>query len=153
MIAHLDLATTADAGAAIALLTRQLREHAIDLAEGAIDRAVRAILLDDAKGSILLARHGGVAVGVACLARTFTLEHGGWVCWLDELYVVPELRGRGIGGALLARAVEHARAIGAAALELEVETSHARAARLYERAGFRPLARARWSLAIHDHPW
>jgi GNAT superfamily N-acetyltransferase len=142
------LAKTADAPAAVALLARQFEEHEIPLAPAALESAVRAILEDAAKGTILLARRAEESVGVACLARTFTLEHGGYVWWLDELYVIPELRSQGIGKALLDRAIALAREADAAALELEVEVEHARAARLYERAGFRPLARARWSLSL-----
>jgi GNAT superfamily N-acetyltransferase len=132
----------------VALLARQLAEHDIPLAPGVLESAVRAILEDATKGTILLARRFEKSVGVACLARTFTLEHGGYVWWLDELYVVPELRSQGIGKALLDRAIALAREAGVAAIELEVETDHARAARLYEREGFRPLARARWSLSL-----
>jgi GNAT superfamily N-acetyltransferase len=142
------LARSADAPAAVALLARQLEEHDIPLAAPALDSTVRAILDDASKGTILLALRAEESVGVACLARTFTLEHGGYVFWLDELYVVPELRSQGIGKALLDRAITLAREAGAAAMELEVETEHARAARLYERAGFRPLARARWWLSL-----
>jgi GNAT superfamily N-acetyltransferase len=144
----IDRATAADAPAAVALLARQLEEHHVDLASTALARAVDAILEDAAKGTILLARLEGESVGVACLARTFTLEHGGYVWWLDELYVVPALRSQGIGTAMLDRAITFARQAGAAALELEVEEDHHRAARLYARNGFRALVRRRWSLPL-----
>jgi GNAT superfamily N-acetyltransferase len=148
MNVRIDLATGGDAPAAVALLARQLDEHHVDLAPGALAGAVAAILADAAKGMILLARQGGEGVGVACLAQTFTLEHGGYVWWLDELYVVPELRSQGIGTAMLHRAIAFAREAGARALELEVEEDHRRAARLYARSGFRALARRRWTLPL-----
>jgi ribosomal protein S18 acetylase RimI-like enzyme len=64
--------------------------------------------------------------------------------WLDELYVLPDCRGRGVGRALLEQAVTAAREMGCAAMDLEVDQEHARAERLYARTGFQSLARSRW---------
>jgi GNAT superfamily N-acetyltransferase len=65
---------------------------------------------------------------------------------LDELYVLPEYRGGGVGRSLLEQAIIAAREMGCAALDLdlEVDQDHARAERLYARAGFQSLARSRW---------
>jgi GNAT superfamily N-acetyltransferase len=148
MDASIHVATRADAADVTALLARQFEEHGIALTREALAGAISAILEDEAKGNILLARRDGATVGVACLARTFTLEHGGYVWWLDELYVVPAHRSQGIGAALLGHAINLAKGAGALAIELEIDVEHARAARLYERAGFRALSRARWSLTL-----
>jgi uncharacterized protein YaiI (UPF0178 family)/GNAT superfamily N-acetyltransferase len=122
------------------------------VAEDALDAAIRAVLADGAaggaRGFFLLARAGqpgaGEAVGVAYVARTWTLEHGGPTAWLEELYVEAAHRNRGIGGALLDGVLAAARERGCAAVDLEVERDHARAENLYRRAGFSPLARSRW---------
>lgn len=54
------------------------------------------------------------------------------------MYVSPGHRGRGIGMALLAAAIEHARSVpGIASLHLGVSDNALEARRLYERAGFR----------------
>lgn len=148
MTVHIQVATDADAGDVVALLARQLEDHGVPLTRTSLAAAVTAVLVDASKGTILLARHEGAAAGIACLARTFTLEHGGEVWWLDELYVIPELRSQGIGKALLDQATALARGSGALAMELEVEADHGRAAHLYARAGFHTLARQRWSLSL-----
>jgi hypothetical protein len=78
----------------------------------------------------------------------FSLEHGGRAAWLDELYVVPAERGRGMGAALLDAACAHATAAGAVAVDLEVEAGHERAFSLYERRGFVRHARQRAFLRL-----
>jgi GNAT superfamily N-acetyltransferase len=64
----------------------------------------------------------------------------------------PELRSRGIGGALIRRAEELAREHGRTALGLGVAADNPRAAHLYARLGYRPLTDYvdRWSYVDHD---
>jgi putative acetyltransferase len=52
------------------------------------------------------------------------------------MYVAPEVRGKGIGRALLTRLEAEARALGLARLVLETGTRQAEALALYRRAGF-----------------
>lgn len=129
---------------ALPLLRAQLAEHDIVLPGEALADGLRGLLLQPERGAVLLARAGETAVGLAVLAHTWTVEHGGLVTWLDELYVIPAWRGQGIGGRLLDAAIELARTEGCIAIELEVEASHARATALYERAGFTRLPRTRF---------
>ena len=57
-------------------------------------------------------------------------------CYLEELYVVPDLRGQGIGRALLREAMKVARAEGATRIELGTSEDDAAARALYESEGF-----------------
>ncbi len=147
----------------VRLLGAQLHEHDIPATSTGMERAVRGMLEDPRRGTLLLATtdtgapraEGGAApgdepraVGMACLSYTWTLELGGLSAWLDELYVEPALRGAGVGRALLSAAVAHARSVGAAAVDLEVVEGHERAARLYEREGFQRRFRTRWALPL-----
>jgi len=141
-------AADADRGVVIDLLTAQLEEHAIPLAPELLAGAIDGALADDGRALILVAREGVRPIGLAYLSFQWTLERGGRVLWLEELYVVPELRGRGTGGKLLRAALDVARERDCLAVELEVEASHARAANLYARAGFRPLDRVHWTLPL-----
>jgi ribosomal protein S18 acetylase RimI-like enzyme len=56
--------------------------------------------------------------------------------YLEELYVIPSLRGQGIGRALLEAAMEAARGEGATHMELGTSESDVAARGLYESAGF-----------------
>ncbi len=137
-------ATPDDASAVTALLMAQLREHAIDTPEVQVARTVANLLERPTRGRFLLALDGETPIGVAALSLVTAIEHGGSSAWLEELYVVPARRNQGVGGRLLAAACAVVTEAGGAAVDLEVEAGHARAARLYERAGFRPMTRSRW---------
>ena len=74
----------------------------------------------------------GFAFGVARPAVWFD----GPVAHLDELYVVPELRGRGIGSLLLAESCRLFAAAGAPELHIGVDEVDADTRRFYEQHGF-----------------
>lgn len=141
-------ATAVDLPDVVALLSAQFGEHRIDA--GDIGRAALGLIQDPSRGAIFLASIDGARVGAAVLAFTWTLEHGGLVAWLDELYVIPSLRDAGIGSALLAHALSVARSAGCLAVDLEVDADHARVEGLYERHGFVRLPRSRWALRLRD---
>jgi GNAT superfamily N-acetyltransferase len=138
----------ADGEIIAALLMAQLAEHSIDTPADAVRRAVEGMLANADRGFILIAVRGAAVLGVAYVSFTWTLEHGGKSAWLEELYVLPGERNRGIGRAIVEAVIYNARAAGCAGIDLEVERSHARAEHLYSRAGFTPLRRARWLLAF-----
>ena len=85
----------------------------------------------------LVAEVGSQAVGLAW-ARIESTDRS--VADLYQMWVDPEFRGRGIGRALLAAAIEWARLAGAAAIELGATYGDTPAMRMYAKAGFEPLA-------------
>lgn len=145
---RIDRVTAEHRASAIRLLQAQFDEHQILLSPDRLDAAVSGMIENRERGTMLLAHEDAQPVGLAALSYTWTLEHGGLVAWLDELYVLPPCRGRGLGTALLHAAQNIAKSAGCAALELEVEATHRRAENLYQRAGFEPLPRARWALCL-----
>jgi GNAT superfamily N-acetyltransferase/catechol 2,3-dioxygenase-like lactoylglutathione lyase family enzyme len=133
-----------DLAAAIALLDAQLREHAIELAPDALARAVRGLVSNREFGRVFVARAAGRVAGVAVISFLWALEHGGAAAWLDELYVEPSARGRGLGRRLAETALAAARAAGCIAVDLETEPGHGAAERIYAGLGFRRHQRTRW---------
>jgi ribosomal protein S18 acetylase RimI-like enzyme len=57
-------------------------------------------------------------------------------CYLEELYVVPGRRGKGLGRALMEAAIDTARAEGAGYMDLGTAETDTAARALYERMGF-----------------
>jgi GNAT superfamily N-acetyltransferase len=136
--------TTTTMNDVLPLLDVQLAEHGVGLEAERLEGAVRGLLDVPRRGLVLAAYEDGRAIGVALMAHTWSIEHGGFCSWLDELYVVPERRNAGIGRALLLAALDAARSEGCCAVDLEVETDHARVESLYLREGFRLRSRRRF---------
>lgn len=91
-------------------------------------------LLAGTETAVLLA--GAGPDGLAVLRFRPGLWSSGLECYLAELYVVPPLRGRGLGRALLEAAMDLARERGADHMDLGTSESDGAARALYERSGF-----------------
>lgn len=74
--------------------------------------------------------------GLAVLRFRVALWTKGLECYLAELYVVPDRRGRGLGRALMESAVDHARHRGADSMDLGTSEDDVVARTLYESLGF-----------------
>ncbi|HXY50578.1 MAG TPA: GNAT family N-acetyltransferase [Terriglobales bacterium] len=87
------------------------------------------------EGRLLLAEYEGQLAGCIALHR---LEEQ--VCEMKRLYVRPQFRGRGLGGALAERVIAEARSLGYRHMRLDtVEPLMQDAIRLYRRLGFREI--------------
>lgn len=106
-----------------------------DPADGASRSAILARSRDTVYASIA---QGGrcVAVGAGCLAH-------GW-CGIHGMRTLPEERGRGHAGAILAALAQAAAARGITRAFLQVEEGNAGARSLYRAAGFRTAWRYRY---------
>jgi ribosomal protein S18 acetylase RimI-like enzyme len=113
---------------------RQFYKQASDL-EGA--RAYLLERLSHGEATVFIAYDGPRAVGFTLLYDTFTSVAMKPLCILNDLYTVPEARGKGAGTALIARAREHAVANGAFRLRLRTAHDNLTAQRVYEKLGFK----------------
>jgi len=82
---------------------------------------------------------GPTNVGVAQLRFREYLITGAPMCYLEELYVVPDRRGEGHGRTLMETAFTVARERGATTMELGTATNDHAARGLYESLGFSNL--------------
>ena len=93
------------------------------------------MLRSDTYAAAWIFREDDTVTGYAQIARTYSQEAGGPVLWIEELYLKPEWRGKGFGGAffdLLEREYPDT-----ARFRLEVEEENTGAVRLYDRRGYR----------------
>ena len=65
----------------------------------------------------------------------------GKVLLLNDLFVHPLWRGRGVGRALMEAALEYGKEEGASVVELETEVNNIKAQQLYESLGYKPDTR------------
>jgi ribosomal protein S18 acetylase RimI-like enzyme len=98
---------------------------------------LRALLARDGTFAIVA---GEPAAAVALITLRSNVWYGGQVALLDELYVVPSRRGRGIGAALVEELLSVSRARGVDLIEINVDESDVDAQRFYERHGFSQTA-------------
>lgn len=132
---------TADDAAVIALLLDRFNTE-FDAATPGVEALgiTVARLLDADEMTVLLA--SDPPHGLSVLRLRSALWTPGAEAHLQELYVVPEQRGRGIGRALLEATMVRAREAGAAAIDLATGEGDAAARALYESAGFTNLEAA-----------
>jgi ribosomal protein S18 acetylase RimI-like enzyme len=74
--------------------------------------------------------------GLAVLRFRAAIWSSGLECYLAELYVTPDSRGRGLGRALMEAALAEARRRGADSMDIGVDEPDLVARRLYESLGF-----------------
>jgi ribosomal protein S18 acetylase RimI-like enzyme len=99
----------------------------------AVTRRVRE-LLEAGEVTVLLVEQP--AQGIAVLRFRPALWKDALDAYLEELYVVSERRGQGLGRALMEAAIEVARAEGARDMHLGTSEDDVAARALYERLGF-----------------
>ena len=94
---------------------------------------LRVLLAGDETFAILA---GSPAVAVALITLRPNVWYAGKVALLDELYVVPSLRGCGIGSAIVEALLSISRARTVDLIEINVDESDVDAQRFYQRHGF-----------------
>lgn len=106
------------------------------------ETAVMEKMLDDALADTpLLTGYGfeveGELAGYGMVTRSYSTERGGICIWIEDIYIKPAYRGKGIGSAFL-RFVKETNP-GAVRLRLEAEPENERAMAVYKKAGFTVL--------------
>jgi len=89
-------------------------------------------------------------IGFFVLSLGYSPEHGGTDGFIDDIYIVPEHRGRGLGRAALDLALSESRNHGIRVLLLEVEADNDRAYHLYTSIGFTDTKRRLLRLVLAE---
>ena len=135
---HVWVATAGDLDAVSELLAAFRDWWGKDLPTAATLRQTAGRLLHDAGTDFLLAAadEGAPAAGLAQLRYRLSVWTGADDCWLEDLYVRDDARRSGLGRALMAAAIERARARGCRRMELDVNEQNGEALAFYRSLGF-----------------
>lgn len=124
-----------DRAALEAMVRAYYAEDGLAFDERCQGAALAALLDGDPLGLAWLVRLADATIGYVVLTLGFSLESGGRDGFIDELYIAPPARDRGLGAKVLALIECEARAQGLKRLYLEVGHDNP-AQGLYRRAGF-----------------
>jgi ribosomal protein S18 acetylase RimI-like enzyme len=105
--------------------------------EPAVRSVLREFLADPSLGRAWILSEGTTTAGYIVLTLGYSFEYHGRDAFVDELYVEPQYRRRGIGRKAIEFVEEEARKMGVTALHLEVDHGNDQALELYQRAGYR----------------
>jgi ribosomal protein S18 acetylase RimI-like enzyme len=91
-------------------------------------------------GACWVAEANGRLCGYLLAVFMLSLEHGGLMAEIDEVFVSQEMRSAGLGSLLVATAERHLAERGLRRLQLQLGAANDRARLFYERHGFRRRA-------------
>ena len=100
-------------------------------------------------GQIWLIQDHSLTVGYMIMTYGFSFECAGREAYIDELLVLAEQRGKGIGTAAIQYAASHAKKIGIKLIRLEVTKTNPEAMKLYLRSGFQDWDRTLLAMPIN----
>ncbi len=130
-------AAPADIGRLLDLMAGFYREAGYGMNRALSHRAFVELLHDPALGQVWLLEEDGRTGGYVVLTFGFSMEYGGRDAYVDDLFVLPECRRKGLARAGLGAVLEECRRRGVRAVHLEVARANRPAKRLYAGIGFR----------------
>ena len=135
-------------------MTEFYSESGFGLNAPVAESAFRALIADERMGSVWLVESEREVVGYLVLSLRFGMEFAGLIACVDDLYVRPACRGKGMATAALFEAREVCRNLGVRAMTVEVGRGSSAARAAYRRVGFveaddRQLLS--WALAPPSH--
>ncbi len=113
----------------------------LEMTEEARRAALLPLLEGVPQGAVYLIGPARAPIGYAVLAFGWSIELGGMDGFLDELYVRPAVRGRGIATEVLLELPRALAGAGLKALHVEVDREDAQVQRICRKTGFRPRER------------
>lgn len=138
MSASLTLAKPDHLDKLMALVTAFHVEEGIELTDEARRAGVAPLLEGIPYGAAYLIGPPRAPIGYIVITFGWSVEFGGLDAIIDELYIRPGVRGRGIASEALIALPRALAGGGLRAIHLEVDRTNAAAKKLYHRAGFQP---------------
>ena len=134
----LTLAKPDDLDRLMPLCTAFQTEQGLPRDDTSLRNALAPLLEGSAHGAVYIAGPVRAPIGYAVVCFGWSLEFGGLDGFLDEIYIRPGVRGRGIGTEILNALPRALAGAGLKALHLEVRRDNEKARALYARLHFEP---------------
>jgi len=131
-----DLATADDVRSVTRMVQAYYTEFGYPFDEDRISAALNLFVGDPSLGWLWLLRSDGETVGYLAVTLGFSIEYLGRDVFIDEVYIMPDHRGKSFGRQATEFALERCREAGANAVHLEVERDNTAAREIYRRLGF-----------------
>lgn len=148
MSAALHLAKPEDLDRLLPLVAAFHAEEGITQDDTTRRNALLPLLEGSPLGAIYIIGPTRAPVGYIVLTFGWSVEFGGMDAFVDELFIRPAVRGRGMGSETLLTLSKMLGQAGVRALHLEVDRENETAKRLYARTGFK--ARDRYMLMTRE---
>jgi ribosomal protein S18 acetylase RimI-like enzyme len=134
-------ATLADVAGITALVRRYWEFECIEGFDAPrIAALLNGLLSQPERGACWVAEAEGQLRGYLLASFMFSLEHGGLMAEIDEVFVAQETRSAGVGSLLVAQAERELAEQGLVRLQLQLGVDNERARGFYERRNFRRRA-------------
>lgn len=104
-------------------------------------RSIAPLLSDDGLGRAWIILERGQAVGYIAVCFGYSIEFGGRDAFLDEFFIEPAARSRGLGSKVLEAVKNEVAQLGVLAMHLEVARTNLSAKKFYSKAGFKSRER------------
>ena len=109
----------------------------VEMTDKERESSVRGLISGPKLGGIWIIYNDSKPVGYIALCVGYSFEFGGLDAIIDEFYILPKYRGKGLGRKALELIKIESKKIGLRALHLEVVRTNSRAQSLYSRAQFK----------------
>ncbi|MBC7386149.1 MAG: GNAT family N-acetyltransferase [Cryobacterium sp.] len=153
-----ELMKAGDTAALLRMMERYYAEDHLEFSESRALAGLEKLRFDEKLGKIFLIilsdlcsdsdSDSTLPIGYVAVLFSFSLEYGGKIAFVDELYVEPQFRGLGYGTRALEFLKKECAQLDFSALRLEVTPTNPRALKLYESLGFQNLKRSLLSLPL-----
>jgi ribosomal protein S18 acetylase RimI-like enzyme len=147
---RLRAATLGDCPLLVTLMSEFYAESGYPLNRRRAEGAFSELLADQGLGQVWLIQAQPGPVGYVVLTLGYSMEYGGRDAFVDDLFIRPTFRGRGLGKLALAEVRAACEERGVRALHLEVGRHNAAAQSLYRRVGFVDTDRQLLTLKLAD---
>jgi GNAT superfamily N-acetyltransferase len=133
---HYRIAEISDLAILIELVREFRKNEKLPFDENIDSDVLKNFLADESLEKACLVQQEDEVLGYIILTLGYSLEYRGRDAFIDEFYIRPTHRGKGIGTQMLAFAEDACRELGVQALHLEVDFENSDAQRLYDRVAY-----------------